>query len=161
MTRILTSAFVALCAALGVAAFAQMNQDKGGGDETGPYNLVQGWPQNYCGDGYVIGSTAPHVNVDQIKNFRLAIPPLEEQYSIVNHIAAETEKIEATISRTEREIALIQEYRTRLAADVVTGKVDVRQAAKSLARASEGDNNKTVVDDEPEMEDDGSSEQEA
>ena len=31
---------------------------KGGGDETGPYDLVAGWPQNYCGEGHVIGSTA-------------------------------------------------------------------------------------------------------
>ena len=30
---------------------------KGGGNETGPYDLVAGWPQNYCGDGHVIGST--------------------------------------------------------------------------------------------------------
>ena len=33
-------------------------QEKGGGDETGPYDLVRGWPQNYCGEGHVIGSTA-------------------------------------------------------------------------------------------------------
>ena len=40
-----------------VVGLAQSPQ-KGGGDETGPYDLVQGWPQNYCGDGYQIGSTA-------------------------------------------------------------------------------------------------------
>ncbi len=33
-------------------------QEKGGGDETGPYDLVAGWPQNYCGEGFQIGSTA-------------------------------------------------------------------------------------------------------
>ena len=32
----------------------------------------------------------------------------------------------------EREIALIQEYRTRLTADVVTGKLDVRPAVAHL-----------------------------
>ena len=31
---------------------------KGGGDETGPYDVVANWPQNYCGDGFVIGATA-------------------------------------------------------------------------------------------------------
>ena len=36
------------------------------------------------------------------------------------------------IARTEREIALMQEYRTRLTADVVTGKLDVREAAAKL-----------------------------
>jgi type I restriction enzyme S subunit len=32
----------------------------------------------------------------------------------------------------EREIALMQEYRTRLTADLVTGKLDVREAAAKL-----------------------------
>jgi type I restriction enzyme S subunit len=36
------------------------------------------------------------------------------------------------IARTEREIALMQEYRTRLTADLVTGKLDVREAAAKL-----------------------------
>jgi type I restriction enzyme S subunit len=36
------------------------------------------------------------------------------------------------IARSEREIALIQEYRARLTADVVTGKLDVREAARHL-----------------------------
>ena len=35
-------------------------------------------------------------------------------------------------SRTEREITLMQEYRTRLTADIVTGKLDVREAAAKL-----------------------------
>ena len=30
----------------------------GGGNETGPYDVVANWPQNYCGDGFVIGATA-------------------------------------------------------------------------------------------------------
>jgi type I restriction enzyme S subunit len=36
------------------------------------------------------------------------------------------------IARTEREIALMQGYPTRLTADVVTGKLDVRPAAAHL-----------------------------
>jgi len=36
------------------------------------------------------------------------------------------------ITRTEREIVLLREYRTRLIADVVTGKLDVREAARNL-----------------------------
>lgn len=38
----------------------------------------------------------------------------------------------AAITRTEREIALMQEYRTRLTVDIVTGKLDVREAAARL-----------------------------
>ena len=43
-----------------------------------------------------------------------------------------TSGLATTISRLEREITLLREYRTRLVADVVTGKLDVRAAAASL-----------------------------
>ena len=36
------------------------------------------------------------------------------------------------IARTRRQIELVEEYRTRLIADVVTGKLDVREAAARL-----------------------------
>ncbi|MEI6494361.1 MAG: restriction endonuclease subunit S [Verrucomicrobiota bacterium] len=81
---------------------------------------------------YVIGSTAPHVNVDQIKNFQLAVPPLHEQKTIIEYISAECGVLSSAIARLEREISLLREYRTRLVADVVTGKLDVREAAAKL-----------------------------
>ena len=63
---------------------------------------------------------------DQYKNISIVIPPIEEQQSIVDFIEQETTLIDQTIARTEREIELIREYRTRLVSDVVTGKIDVR-----------------------------------
>ncbi len=45
---------------------------------------------------------------------------------------AEAAELERAISRLEREIELLREYRTRLVADVVTGKLDVREAAARL-----------------------------
>ena len=48
----------------------------------------------------------------------------------------ETSTANAAITRTEREIALMQEYRTRLTADIVTGKLDVREAAARLPEVS-------------------------
>src|SRR5262245_13293338 len=41
-----------------LAGALALSQAKGGGDETGPYDVVRGWPENYCGPGYVIGATA-------------------------------------------------------------------------------------------------------
>ena len=55
MSRTFSAAVVILGLIVTAGALAQQ---KGGGDETGPYDLVAGWPQNYCGDGHVIGSTA-------------------------------------------------------------------------------------------------------
>ena len=66
--------------------------------------------------------------------FRLPIiqPPAEEQQRIVQAIHGETAELNTAISRLEREIELLREYRTRLVADVVTGKLDVREAAARL-----------------------------
>jgi type I restriction enzyme, S subunit len=61
----------------------------------------------------------------------LTLPPTEQK-EIVAFIAQETAALTAAIARTEREIALMQEYRTRLTADLVTGKLDVREAAAHL-----------------------------
>lgn len=43
-----------------------------------------------------------------------------------------SQSIELVMHRTQREIDLLREYRTRLIADVVTGQVDVRAAAAAL-----------------------------
>ena len=65
----------------------------------------------------------------QMPNLKL---PRKEQEEIVAFIMSETSILNTAIARTEREIALMQEYRTRLTADVVTGKLDVRPAAAKL-----------------------------
>jgi type I restriction enzyme S subunit len=67
------------------------------------------------------------------------LPPIEEQINIVDGIARATSELNSAITRYEREIELLREYRTRLTADVVTGKLDVREAAKSLPAESPED----------------------
>ncbi|MBN2394179.1 MAG: restriction endonuclease subunit S [Anaerolineae bacterium] len=63
---------------------------------------------------------------DGFKSLVSLVPPVEEQNSIVEHITSESTKIDNAIERTHRQIVLVREYRTRLIADVVTGKLDVR-----------------------------------
>ncbi len=60
------------------------------------------------------------------------VPPLPEQAAIVEYIDRATADIDAAIARANREFQLLNEYRTRLIADVVTGKCDVREAAAAL-----------------------------
>ncbi len=55
-----------------------------------------------------------------------------EEDAIVDLIRSKAGGIERAVSRLEREIELLREYRTRLVADVVTGKLDVREAAGHL-----------------------------
>lgn len=71
-------------------------------------------------------------NKTTIGQFRLLLPSIPEQDSILIGLASELKPIIAAISRADREIALMQEYRTRLTADIVTGKLDVREAAARL-----------------------------
>ena len=67
-----------------------------------------------------------------VANYPIAIPPLPEQAAIVEHLDKATADIDTAIANTRREIDLLREYRTRLIADVVTGKADVREAAAGL-----------------------------
>jgi hypothetical protein len=60
------------------------------------------------------------------------LPPLGEQCAIVKHLDQVRTDIDSTVARTRRQIDLMNEYRTRLIADVVTGKLDVREAAANL-----------------------------
>jgi len=59
----------------------------------------------------------------------LVLPSVAEQQQIVMAIEHESSQIALTVTRYSREIELVQEYRTRLISDVVTGKLDVRDGA--------------------------------
>ena len=71
-------------------------------------------------------------NKTKIGMFKLLLPKVEEQHRILAALNEETCPVNTAITRLEREIALLREYRTRLVADVVTGKLDVRAAAAQL-----------------------------
>ncbi len=66
-------------------------------------------------------------NLDSTAYFAelVAFPPLPEQTAIAKYLDKVTADIDAAIDRTRRQIELLNEYRTRLIADVVTGKVKV------------------------------------
>lgn len=78
------------------------------------------------------GGTKVGLTLDDVRCLAVLLPPLEEQAMIVTCIERRTSALDTAISRLEREIELLREYRTRLVADVVTGKLDVREAAASL-----------------------------
>lgn len=88
---------------------------------------------------------------DDFYDIRLPVPPLSEQGAIVQTLHDETRELIATTGRIEREISLLREYRTRLVADVVTGKLDVRAAAARLPKLEADEAHETIeieVDEE-------------
>lgn len=85
------------------------------------------------------GASREGLALDSIKAFKIAVPDLGEQQRIVQAIGLLTARLVRTCRNAEREIALIQEHRTRLISDVVTGKVDVRQLAPAILESTAED----------------------
>jgi type I restriction enzyme S subunit len=71
-------------------------------------------------------TTIKTVTMSQLGGLRLCVPPLSEQPAIVQYLDGAMANLNKAIDAAHREIDLLREYRTRLIADVVTGKLDVR-----------------------------------
>ncbi len=78
------------------------------------------------------GGTKDGLSLDDVKNYPILLPSLSEQEQVVQWIEDELSSLVSAGESTKRQIDLLREYRTRLIADVVTGKVDVREAAAEL-----------------------------
>ncbi len=62
----------------------------------------------------------------QISSLEIAVPPLDEQSVIVEHLVKLNNKIQYSIRNICSEIKALGEYRTALISAAVTGKIDVR-----------------------------------
>ena len=78
-------------------------------------------------------------NTTKLKAFPLLLPSVEEQKRIAEYVAQQSSEMVSAITRTQRQIDLVREYRTRLIADVVTGKLDVRGVALPEVPGEEAD----------------------
>ena len=78
------------------------------------------------------GGTKQGLGLGDVKSVFIPVPSLEEQRMVCTHLDGEVARFQEAIARLEREIELLREYRTRLVTDVVTGKLDVRPAARHL-----------------------------
>lgn len=104
------------------------------------------------------GAKMPRADWTFIGNLVIVYPPTHaEQLGILEEIGQQTASLQTAIDTAKREIDLIREYRTRLIADVVTGKVDVRGLAPAETplddeQIDEGiDDEEMLGDDEPEL----------
>ena len=111
------------------------------------------------GEQYMTGAAGQQrIPSDFVKNYPIGLPPIKEQREILEHIQEKSAEIDQAITRAQREIELMREYRTRLISDVVTGQVDVRgievpEVADEELLALEEDTADAddVIDDEGEM----------
>ena len=87
--------------------------------------------------GAFLTSTINQLTLGILYSIKIPWPPLAEQAAIVEYLDSTTADIVAAIDRAHRQIDLLREYRTRLIGDVVTGKLDVREAAARLPDEAE------------------------
>ncbi|MYB07810.1 MAG: restriction endonuclease subunit S [Gemmatimonadetes bacterium] len=81
---------------------------------------------------YSIAAAQPGLSVDRVLHLWVPVPLAHEQGAIARFLTAAGRRLSARRVSLARQIALLREYRTRLIADVVTGKLDVREAAADL-----------------------------
>ena len=78
------------------------------------------------------GATRSRTNLQSASARVVGIPNVREQRLIVAFISLATSSICVAQQAAKQQVAAFGEYRTRLIADVVTGKLDVRDAAKRM-----------------------------
>jgi type I restriction enzyme S subunit len=98
---------------------------------TNPYRTIFAGRSN----GMTVG--LQNLSNQNFYNVRSVVPPLHEQQEIVSFAEKGTAGLNAAIDAAHRQILLLQEYRTRLVADVVTGRLDVREVAARLPDEAE------------------------
>ena len=93
---------------------------------------IEAYRTNYIVRSTGITSSRLRLYAQSFLDISLLCPPRAEQDRIVEHLERVTAATNAAITRARRQIELLQEYRTRLIADVVTGKLDVRRTSSEL-----------------------------
>ena len=96
---------------------------------------------------YSIAAAQPGLAVERILNIALPVPSQTDQFAIAEFLKKTTADIDAATSRAHRETELLKEYRIRLLADVVTGKLDVREAVFKLPKVPD----ELSLSDKPEL----------
>lgn len=93
---------------------------------------LNSWPARTDVQYRSVGAIQAHYNTATLANLILAAPPPAEQRRILDDLDAQLNPVSKSANIALREIDFLREYRARLIADVVTGKLDVREAAARL-----------------------------
>lgn len=75
----------------------------------------------------ISGGNREGLTIEGISNFRITIPPINDQIEIVDYLDSETKTINNTIGLEQKKIDLLKEYKDSLISEVVTGKINVQQ----------------------------------
>lgn len=95
-------------------------------------NSIQFW--RYARSQALVSLHQANLNSARYGRMLVPVPATrDEETKIVSWIRSQTREIDLAVDRLTKEIGFLREYRTRLIADVVTGKLDVRETASHLS----------------------------
>ena len=85
---------------------------------------------------YSAGGGQPNLSQEDLRNLRIPTPALQEQDRIIEYLDAEDTRLRGLATETECAVERLQEYRSALITSAVTGKIDVREAAREPVAAT-------------------------
>jgi type I restriction enzyme, S subunit len=94
------------------------------------WSLNGGFAYHHLRQG-TAGATSPHLNISDIRNVPIYLPPIEEQGVIVDHLNAKFEKKQRLCEASRKTIDRLREYRAALITAAVTGQIDVDSYGKT------------------------------
>ncbi|ELZ7775911.1 restriction endonuclease subunit S [Campylobacter upsaliensis] len=72
---------------------------------------------------FIVSIGIGQISQDDIKNFKIPLPPLQEQKEIAEFLDKKCEKINSAIEKTKKQIELVKEYKNTLINEAVCGRV--------------------------------------
>lgn len=87
------------------------------------------WVEQFSNASRGVGSGFNRLYTPQFEAIYTVYPEINEQQQIVAYLDEQCKKIDSAIANKQKQIETLQELKTRLISDVVTGKTDVREIA--------------------------------
>lgn len=75
---------------------------------------------------FIVSIGIGQISQDDIKNFKIPLPPLQEQKAIAEFLDTQITKIDLTIEKTKQQITYIKEYKTSLINQAVCGRIQLK-----------------------------------
>ena len=97
------------------------------------------------------GGVRQSIGYQELKNMVIPIPPEEEQKKIVDFVdtkcASVGFEIDRMIEQLKQEIALLGQYKTQMAADIITGRTNLSEIDYALISDVPTDHTEEVAED--------------
>ncbi len=74
---------------------------------------------------YSLSAAQPGLAVERIKNLKMPLPPIAEQYAIAKHLNTKCGEIDRLIEAKQQKIETLKEYKKSVIYEAVTGKINI------------------------------------